>query len=335
MATFTRTLRNAALSYVVPTAGSFAVHGVLLLLILGAARLLGVRDEPPPNSRRFDISIDNPAVVEQSTPLSIELSSPAPDASTPSAPPPMPVAPAPTEAATPVAPPRIEIDFNRLGAAPPRAPTPEAPAAPPTRFAGLEAESSLSIVYAVDASNAMITSIDAVKRELIRSISALAPTQHFQVVLFRNRPPAAGESPGQRTYDVFSPNPGRPTLLQATAENKAAARKWIESIRTSGFSNPSAGLRRALLFKPDAVFLLARSIPRTEGTGQWDVGKQALLEELANLNPIDPRTGQRRVAIKTIQFIEEDPTGIMQAIGEAYGGKNGYTLRTLNQIEQP
>ena len=38
-------------------------------------------------------------------------------------------------------------------------------------------------------------------------------------------------------------------------------------------------------------------------------------------------------AIKTIQFVEEDPTGTMQAIGRAHGGGAGsYRVLTLEEL---
>ncbi|MFG0285776.1 MAG: hypothetical protein ACF8R7_15275 [Phycisphaerales bacterium JB039] len=181
-------------------------------------------------------------------------------------------------------------------------------------FAGAEAEQADSVVYVVDASGAMITSLPMVIEELQRSIGALKPTQRFQIVLFRNRPAGAA-------LEVFSDGAGRPALMRATERNKAAAFQWLASVRPLGASNPLDGLRRGLEFRPDVIFLLSRSIVRSGEGAAWGRGREAILDELDRLNPLsDPAAGQRRVQIKTIQFIDPDPSGVMEAIGDLHGG---------------
>jgi hypothetical protein len=194
-------------------------------------------------------------------------------------------------------------------------------------FAGVGAEQAGSVVYVVDASGAMVTSRREVIEELQRSISALKPTQHFQIVMFRDRR-------GGPALEVFNPGAGRPSLARATQRNKQAAFEWLGQVRPEGVSNPIEGLRRGLAFQPDVVFLLARSIVRSGEGAAWGAGREATLAELDALNPVtDVRTGRRRVQIKTIQFIDEDPSGVMRAIGAAHGGgAAGHALLTLEEL---
>jgi hypothetical protein len=143
--------------------------------------------------------------------------------------------------------------------------------------------------------------------ELMRSVDSLQPTQKFSVVLFRQT--AEG-----RTL-VFSPN-----LVDATAVNRTALRAWLGQINAAGRSNPVDGLRQGLSMRPQAIFLLSRSIPRAAGN-PWDAeagGPDGILRELENLNPGAP--GARPTVIKTIQFLEPDPTGVMERIGRLHGG---------------
>jgi len=59
---------------------------------------------------------------------------------------------------------------------------------------------------------------------------------------------------------------------------------------------------------------------------------------MAELDRLNPRglNGQRRATIKAIQFLEEDPTGTMQAIGEEHGdGPGSYTVLTLRALGAP
>ncbi len=201
-------------------------------------------------------------------------------------------------------------------------------------FAGLGAKRAGSVVYVVDASGAMVSSLKFVLAELERSVGSLSSAQKFQVVLFR-------EAPGGLLYDTFTP-PGsdarRPKLVPATPTNKAALSRWLAAARPMGRSNPLDGLRRGLQFEPDAIFLLSRSIRRSgndagipETGGVWGRGTAEILGELNHLNP---RRGQgRRVVIKCIQFLEEDPTGTMQAIGTEHGdGAGSYSVLTLEQL---
>ena len=195
-------------------------------------------------------------------------------------------------------------------------------------FAGLGARQAVSIVYVVDASGAMVSSLKFVFAELERSVRSLSSGQKFQVVLFRER---EGEP-----FEVLNPGNGKPGLLLATPANKAALSAWLAGITPTGRSNPSDGLRRGIGFDPDAIFLLSRSIRRSGGSddlGVWGRGPSETLAELDRLNPRDARTGRRRIVIKAIQFLEPDPTGTMPLIGEQHGdGPGSYHVLTLQAL---
>lgn len=203
-------------------------------------------------------------------------------------------------------------------------------------FAGLGAKRAANVVYVVDASGAMVTSLRWVFEELNRSVGRLSSAQKFAVVLFRDRPDRPGAG-----VEVFSPTGSDPgsVMVEATATNKAALRQWLSAVRPAGRSNPLDGLRRALVFQADTVFLLSRSIRRSGGSdgtgsdsGVWGRGTAEILAELERLNPMDAR-GQRRVVIKAIQFLEEDPTGTMQSIGQHHGdGPGSYSVLPLEAL---
>ena len=223
---------------------------------------------------------------------------------------------------------------------------------PGAAFAGLRADRVRRIVYVVDVSGPMTSSLQFVLEELLRSISRLDPSQFFQVVLFRDPQdaPAAGASdPG---YLALSPTGQAPRLLPANPANRAALAEFLSTIRPGGRSNPLTGLRAALALEPDAIFLLARGISRTGPNARWGEGQQAIMAELDRLNPADS-SGRRGAAIKTIQFIDDDPTGLMQAIAEVHGQPGGqaggqpggnaggspvsasYTRRNVEDLQQP
>lgn len=186
-------------------------------------------------------------------------------------------------------------------------------------FAGVSARRANSVVYAVDASGAMITSLPFVLEELRRSVSALAPDQRFAVVLFGRRVGEDVEDAGVRRF----PEEG---LLLATPASKARLFTWLDGAQARGVSNPLDGLLAALERQPQVVFLLSRSIRRTDGReagGDWGPGREAILAELDKANPVRKSIfgpPARAVQVKCLQFLEEDPTGVMRAIAEVHGG---------------
>lgn len=209
------------------------------------------------------------------------------------------------------------------------------PAGVDVKFAGLGASSARSVVYVVDGSGPMVSTLSEVTAEVQRSISRLGPSQRFGVVVFRKRQRVRRPEPGltaPATVEELAPEPGAegddgspgfewftPTLVRATPEAKRRVEQWLSGIKPTGRSTPLDGLRAAMGMRPDAIFLLSRSIERSGG-GVWDLGLSRTMDELERLNPKDRASGRRPIIIKTIQFLDEDPTGIMQAIGRDHGG---------------
>lgn len=200
------------------------------------------------------------------------------------------------------------------------------PPTPAASFAGMRtAVPARRVVFVIDASGAMATSLTLVLDEVERSLRRLEPTQSFQVMLF-------GSVPGQ---DAVRTPPAMPadTLARATEKRVDRVESWLTGVTASGRSRPLDGLRAALALEPDLVFLLARSIQRSGPDSAWGIGKDATLAELDRLNPIDPATGRRPAVIKTLSFLDDDPTGLMQAIAVAHAGNtDGYRLVTLSDL---
>ncbi len=218
---------------------------------------------------------------------------------------------------------------------PPGRPVASESAAPIT-FAGVAAERASRIVYVVDASGPMASSLPFVVDELSRSIESLESSQQFQVILFRS-PPASTEAndtsaPGNHAgYEMFT-GAGE-GLLSASRATKDRVRAWLTSIRSVGRSDPLPGLRAAISMKPDLVFLLSRSIKRSGATSQWGAGAAAILSTLDRLNPVSRVSGQRAIVIKTIQFLDDDPTGLLRSIAAIHGdGAGSYRVLELAEL---
>lgn len=212
-----------------------------------------------------------------------------------------------------------DVDRFELPPASSAAPAPpmtiDTAARPEVRFGGLTANNARDIVYVVDASGSMVTTWPETRAELLRSVQALRPTQRFQVLLVRNRD---GQT---HLWASIAPATKKPVLIDATRPAKDALATWLDAITPGGTSDPRPALERALQLRPDAVFLLAS---RITGPEVRDFDPDALYARLDELNPVDPRSGARRVAIKTIQILETDPLGVLEKIGRTHGGENGH-----------
>jgi hypothetical protein len=196
-------------------------------------------------------------------------------------------------------------------------PGPPGGAAPPTTFAGLKASNVLSVVYVVDASGSLISTLPVIRRELERSLRRLSPEQRFAVIFFQRN--EALVQPSGRSGS----GPGATALLrEATKAAVEETVRWTESVRPSGRSSPLAALERALAARPDVVFLLSTDIT---GLGDFEVGRDELLRQLDALNPLDRSTGRRPTRIQCIQFLDPDPLDTLKKIAEAHSGGSGAT----------
>lgn len=191
-------------------------------------------------------------------------------------------------------------------------------------FLGLQADAELasSVIYVVDTSGPMVSSLPWVMHELGASVEGLIATQQFNVVCFGDRG-AANAAPVRTLFSQ---------PRDATNARKDDLARFMSSVEAAGRSVPLEGLRTALAQRPRVIFLLCRPIARTS-SGTWDRGTGAVLDELARLNPIDPATGQRQTIIKVVQFLSEDSTGLLSEIARQHGGENPAALRTITRDE--
>lgn len=186
---------------------------------------------------------------------------------------------------------------------------------PEVRFAGLGASNAQDIVYVVDASGSMISMFPVVLEYVQRSVSRLARTQRFQVIFYGPEEYVAAPHPGDVQEGLRATR-----LVRATPENIQTVMAWARGIMPGGRSNPVRALQTALSLQPQAIFVLSNSVT---GLGQWEVDKGTLLKQIDQMNPADAK-GLRATVIKTIQFLDEDPEGVLKKIGEIHGGEDGY-----------
>lgn len=334
----------------VPVVISVAVHATAAVALYGLATPRDLTDIPGPPLKEAVLTLaPEPAKVAKPPaprPTPPKPAPPKPPVPTPQPKPPAPK-PAPQQPSISLAPDPAPAPLPDPTPPPPAAPTSEPSDAPaqepaPARiaeaptphaasFAGVAADPARRIVYVVDASGSMATSLPFVREELIRSVSRLAASQSFQVVVVREPPRDEGAS-GTPDVRVFSSSgAGGTALVPASDVAAAELSTWLESIPPLGRSAPLAGLEAALRLRPDLVFLLSRSIKRSGPSAGPDVPQ--ILAALDTANPKGPG-GTRPALIKAVQFVDEDPTGLMQAIAREHGGKNGYRLLKVAEFSQ-
>lgn len=232
----------------------------------------------------------------------------------------------------------------------------------PVTFAGSsDATRARDVIYVLDASGAMVTSLAFAKDELARSISRLDPSQQFQIIIARR---IGGTSNASGSTSILDRFPAKP--LPANQTNKAAAAPFLASIRAGGKAAPLEALRDALAQSPDLILLLtanfrrsgpspadpwhSTSTPSAELIRQVAMDIAPTLAELDVLNPerslvsnqdrahasgtSEPRM-QRATVIKAVQFIEDDPTTLLQEITNRHGdGPGSYRVMTLTEISR-
>ncbi len=105
------------------------------------------------------------------------------------------------------------------------------------------------VVYVVDFSGSIIVAVDDLKRELVRSVSRLAPGQLFDVIIFYST--GAGQDESLRTESF------RPQLEPADERTRRAFFHWLADRVPRGRTEPLDAIQHALALGPDAIFFLS------------------------------------------------------------------------------
>ncbi len=119
----------------------------------------------------------------------------------------------------------------------------EIPAWRQASFFGIRAQGRF-FVYVIDCSESMIEE-DRFARatmEVRRSVLALQAPQQFEVIFYN---------------EDATPMPGGPKPRPADTQNKGQLLAWLRLVDPDGGTDPRAAIKRALMLRPEAVFLLS------------------------------------------------------------------------------
>lgn len=154
---------------------------------------------------------------------------------------------------------------------------------------GGEARGTRNIVYVVDRSGSMLTTLEGVKKELVESVGKLRRTQKFHVVFFNSGAPL--ENPPRR-------------LVSAIQAHKQEFFNFLGQIAAGGSTDPRPAMRRAFAVEPDLIYFLT--------DGEFDEG---LIELLDVLNR------GRRVRIYTIAYVSQAGAPLLERIAREHNGQ--------------
>ena len=106
-------------------------------------------------------------------------------------------------------------------------------------------------VYLVDHSGSMLSverdGFDVARAEVLRAVDQLREDQRFYVIFFAEQ---------TRAMRLEDPQADEPRSVYATAENKAALRRWAMTVTPHKGAWPREALEKAFELRPDCIFLL-------------------------------------------------------------------------------
>lgn len=171
-------------------------------------------------------------------------------------------------------------------------------------LAGSKASDARDVVYVVDASGSMVSTMPMVLAVLERSLGGLVPTQRFALLFITDG-----------GYTAYGPGGGEVRLLRATRDELSLAVSWMGSVRAGGLGDPLPALGAALGLSPDAVFVLSKGIEPPAGV---EPTESQILAAIDRANPVRA-DGTRRVAINSVQVISEDRSDVMWSLAQVHG----------------
>jgi hypothetical protein len=171
-------------------------------------------------------------------------------------------------------------------------------------FFGIES-SGEKFVFVVDSSRSMEGKrwMQA-NKELMRSVTALGPTQKFYVICF-----------DQVARPAFDLHPSEVNFLASSNNSRRRLKQWIQNLTLGSNTRPAEALRMALALKPDAIYLLSDGELEDES-----------YQMLATANH-DPKTGQTIVPIHTISLFSTAGKELLELIASNNGGKFVHVVR--------
>ena len=142
------------------------------------------------------------------------------------------------------------------------------------KFAGVGGNAH-TVVFVCDASGSMINTFSSLKAELVKAVMGLKPIQSFNIIFFQDERAAALDQ----------------GLLVANPSNKDKALKWLDTITTTGTTNPIPGIEMAFRSRPQLVYLLTDA---------------DFPDNNAVKNAIQRLNNGRQTRINTITFVQGD-----------------------------
>lgn len=143
---------------------------------------------------------------------------------------------------------------------------------------------AVRVVYLIDASGTLISTLPFVINELKRSINELSEKQEFAVIFFQGNDPKEVPPPGMK---------------RVSNESKTKVFNWIDSGRVipQGGNNAVKAIQSAMSYNPQLIYILSDDIT---GQGIYEVDQRTFVQDVVKAN----KSGTK---INAIQFLRADP----------------------------
>ena len=172
-----------------------------------------------------------------------------------------------------------------------------------TKFMGAGGNAR-TVVFVCDASGSMINTFSSLKAELVKAISRLKAIQGFNIIFFQDEKAAALDS----------------GLLFATPENKRKAFQWLDTVTTTGTTNPIPGIEMAFRNKPQLIYMLTDAdFPDNNAVKsaiqRLNNGKQTRINTIIFVGEADSDTSQSFIDL--MKTIAKDNGGVYSHVKES------------------
>jgi hypothetical protein len=177
------------------------------------------------------------------------------------------------------------------------------------RFVTVPGGNARTVVFVCDASGSMINTFGSLKAELVKAVLRLKSVQSFNIIFFQDEKFAALDEKG---------------LVFATPDNKQRAVRWLDTIATTGTTDPIPAIREAFRNKPQLIYLL---------TDADFPDNNAVRAAIARLN------ADRQIRINTIVFTTGDAapddgvSGAFLSLMKQIAKDNGGLFSRVKEIE--
>jgi hypothetical protein len=176
------------------------------------------------------------------------------------------------------------------------------------RFVEVPGGNARTVVFVCDASGSMINTFGSLKAELVKAVLHLKSVHAFNIIFFQDEKFAALDEKG---------------LVFATPDNKQRAVRWLDTIATTGTTDPIPAIEQAFRNKPQLIYLLTdadfpdNNAVRT-AVSRLNADKQTRINTIIfTMGDATPDDGVSNAFLALMKQIAKDNGGVFSRVKES------------------